>query len=78
MKGHRELEPADKDVEWAAYVAGQLEGRALAVLDVLRIRGIELDPASESRVLACRDRGQLIAWLAGALTLDRVDELFEP
>jgi hypothetical protein len=78
MKGHRELELVDKDVQWAAYVAGQLEGRALALLDVLRFRGVEVDAASETRILACRDKGQLIAWLAGALTLDRVDELFEP
>jgi hypothetical protein len=65
-------------VQWASYIGGLLEGRALAVLDLLRIRGFEIDPGSESRILACRDRDQLIAWLARTLTLVRVDELFEP
>jgi hypothetical protein len=58
--------------------AGRQEGRALAVLDLLRIRGIEIDAASEARVLVCRDTDQLLAWLARAATLARVDELFEP
>jgi hypothetical protein len=94
MQAHRELEPADEDPQWADYVptkrerasfiyvraerAGRLEGRALAVLDVLRIRGIEIDPGSEAKVLACRDSEQLLAWLARATTLTRADELFEP
>jgi hypothetical protein len=94
MKAHRELEPTDEDVQWANYVPtkrerasfmfvcgeeeGRLEGRALAVLDVLRIRGIEVDAESETRILACRDSEQLLAWLARATTLARVDELFEP
>jgi flagellar biosynthesis/type III secretory pathway protein FliH len=56
---------------------GRLEGRALAVLDVLRIRGVEVDAESEARILACRDSEQLLAWLTRATTLARVDELFE-
>jgi hypothetical protein len=94
MKAHRELEPADEDARWANYVPtkrerasfmfvcgqeeGREEGRARAVLDLLRIRGIEIDPTSEARVLACRDGDQLLAWLARAMTLARADELFEP
>jgi hypothetical protein len=57
---------------------GRQEGRALAVLDLLRVRGIEIDAASEARILACRDSDQLLAWLTLAPTLARVDELFEP
>jgi predicted transposase YdaD len=57
---------------------GRLEGRALAVLDVLRVRGVEVDAASETRILACRDSEQLRDWLARATALARVDELFEP
>jgi hypothetical protein len=57
---------------------GRLEGRVLAVLDVLRIRGIEVDAESEARILACRDSEELLAWLARATTLARIDELFEP
>lgn len=57
---------------------GLQEGRALAVLDLLRIRGIEIDAASEARILACRDSKQLRAWLARATAIAGVDELFEP
>jgi hypothetical protein len=57
---------------------GREEGRALALLDLLRIRGIALDAASEARVLACRDSKQLLAWLARATAIARIDELFEP
>jgi hypothetical protein len=57
---------------------GRQEGRALAILDLLRIRGIEIDAASEARIRDCRDSEQLLAWLALASTLARVDELFEP
>jgi hypothetical protein len=57
---------------------GREEGRALAVLDLLRIRGVEVDAESETRIRACRDDDQLLAWLARAATLARIDELFEP
>jgi hypothetical protein len=57
---------------------GERKGRALAVLDLLRIRGIEIDAESEAKVMACRDTDQLLAWLARAATLARVGELFEP
>jgi hypothetical protein len=56
---------------------GRQEGRALAVLDLLRIRGIEIDAASEAKVLACRESYQLLVWLARATAITRVDELFE-
>jgi hypothetical protein len=56
---------------------GRQEGRALALLDLLRMRGIAIDAASEARILACRDGKQLLAWLARATEIARVDELFE-
>jgi hypothetical protein len=49
MKAHREPGSADKDVQWDSYMIGRREGRALAVLDLLRIRGIKIDPESEER-----------------------------
>jgi hypothetical protein len=58
--------------------AGRLEGRALALLDVLRIRGIQVDVESKSKILACHDSEELRDWLARATVLARVDELFEP
>jgi hypothetical protein len=94
IQAHRELEPADEYERWVDYVPtkrerasflyvhgqrdGRQEGRAMSVLDLLRVRGIEIDAASEARILACRDDEQLLAWLARATTVDRVDELFEP
>jgi hypothetical protein len=48
------------------------------VLDVLRIRGVEVDAESEATILACRDSEELLAWLARATAVARVDELFEP
>jgi hypothetical protein len=58
--------------------AGRLEGRALALLDVLHIRGIQVDVVSQTKILACHDSEQLSVWLARATALARVDELFEP
>lgn len=56
---------------------GLQEGRARAVLDLLRVRGVEVDPASEARILDCRDSELLLAWLVGATSVAHVGELFE-
>lgn len=57
---------------------GLQEGRAQTLLELLRIRGLEVDADSEATILACRDTEQLSTWLARAVTATRVDELFEP
>jgi hypothetical protein len=84
----------DDDEDWSDYVLtprerksflyvngardGQYEGRAGAILDVLQLRGIEVDPATKQHILACRDSDQLHTWLARAMTLTRASELLDP
>ncbi len=55
---------------------GELRGEAKAVLTVLRARGLDVDAASEARILGCDDRQQLEAWLERAVSVSSVDELF--
>jgi hypothetical protein len=57
---------------------GLSEGRAQTLLELLRLRGLEIDASSQATILACRDTEQLTVWLARALTATGVDELFEP
>lgn len=91
MQAHQELDYPDDDADIDfdyrltkrerrsfLFVRGAQEGRARAILDVFRARGLAVDPPSEARVLACVDDEQLSAWLARAITVARVDELFEP
>jgi hypothetical protein len=56
---------------------GVEEGRARAVIDLLQDRGLAPDPATETRILDCRDATQLRAWLVRAAAISRLDELFE-
>jgi hypothetical protein len=56
---------------------GLQEGRAQSLLELLRIRGIEVDADGKATILACRDTGQLNTWLARAVTATRLDELFD-
>jgi hypothetical protein len=56
---------------------GELLGRAHALLDVLRDRGFEPDPATEARILECQELPLLRRWLARAMTIDRLDALFD-
>jgi hypothetical protein len=56
---------------------GELLGRARALLDALRDRGFEPDPATEARILECRELARLRRWLARAMTIDRLDALFD-
>jgi hypothetical protein len=45
---------------------GLQEALALAVVDVLRARNVEIDPPTEAKILACHDDALLRAWLARA------------
>jgi hypothetical protein len=93
MQAQRELEPMDEDECWDDYEpdeieresflyvrgqrAGQQEGRAQTILDLLHIRGIEVDANSEATILACTNTEQLTAWLARAVTATCLAEVFE-
>jgi hypothetical protein len=56
---------------------GLRAGRAQALLDLLRIRAVDVDAASEAKILACHDAEQLSAWLGQAITITRIEELFD-
>lgn len=55
---------------------GREQGRAQALLEVLRARGLWVDDGAESRILAERDPQVMGRWLARAIAVERVDELF--
>jgi hypothetical protein len=90
LQAYDELEPELEDEDWTddeltpherksfLYVRGERQGLVRAILELLQRRGIEVDPASEPRILACRESEQLLAWLGKALTITRADELFDP
>jgi hypothetical protein len=93
MEAHEQLDLEDGVPQWIddeisptgrrsyLFVRGQedglAEGRARAVLDLLRDRGLDPDPATEATILACRDSNLLRAWLVRAATITRLDALFE-
>jgi Uma2 family endonuclease len=54
---------------------GKAEGKAEAVVAVLRGRGLSVPAAVEERILACRDLAQLDTWLRGAATATSVEAL---
>jgi hypothetical protein len=56
---------------------GVLQGLAVAVLDLLRLRNIEVDSDAEARVLGCRDQEQLRDWHTRAFRVERAADLFE-
>lgn len=54
---------------------GKAEGEALALLKVLRARGLDVDAAAEARILATRDLALFDRWLERALVAGSVDEV---
>jgi len=55
---------------------GREEGRALAVLRVLAVRGVEVPGAIRERVLACRDASLLDEWLTRAVSAVTTSDVF--
>jgi hypothetical protein len=47
---------------------GEAKGRARAILDVLRVRGIDVPADTRERILSCTDAALLDAWLERAVT----------
>ncbi|MGQ0773631.1 MAG: hypothetical protein ACT4NY_04290 [Pseudonocardiales bacterium] len=56
-------------------VEGKAEGEARAVLAFLEARGIGVPGSAHVRIGACRDLGQLDAWVRRAATIDTIDDL---
>ncbi len=55
---------------------GQSEGKAEAVLHVLKARGIEISGSVRERVTECTDLEALETWLDRSLSVTRAEELF--
>jgi len=58
------------------FAEGYVEGVALAVLAVLRHRGVAVPAAAEERIMRCTGVEQAYEWLDRAGTVGSVDELF--
>ncbi|HEY1694661.1 MAG TPA: hypothetical protein VGG39_20965 [Polyangiaceae bacterium] len=54
---------------------GRAEGRAQAVLDVLRVRGIDISAEMRERILSCTESALLDAWLERAVTAKSVSDV---
>jgi hypothetical protein len=57
---------------------GLREGEMAALLEVLDARGIAVDAVARQKILSCGELAQLKRWLRKALTVQSVQELFEP
>lgn len=56
------------------FAAGR--GRAEAVLEILRLRGLSVTEEQRERILGCKDLAVLGRWLARAVTAAATDEVF--
>jgi hypothetical protein len=63
---------------WAQnlYRKGQAAGEAIAVLNVLRRRGIEVPPERHRQISTCTDTHLLELWLDRAIDATHIDDLF--
>jgi hypothetical protein len=57
--------------------AGRAEGEARAILAILEAQRIAATEEQRREILTCMDQDRLDKWLRLAITLSRVDELFE-
>lgn len=60
-----------------ATTEGKAEGLAIAVLDLLELRGFELDADTRAHVTACIDLDTLRAWHTRAVSAASLAEIFE-
>lgn len=61
------------------YVAqGRHEEVIAALFEVLDARGLKVDAEARQRILSCKEHEQLRAWVRKAVTVESVQELFEP
>jgi hypothetical protein len=56
---------------------GKAEGEADALLTVLATRGFEVSEDARNRITACDDLEQLKMWIARAVTITAVEQLFD-
>jgi len=55
---------------------GIVKGEARAVLQLLKIRGVEVDAEAQVRIESCEDSAQITTWLGRAMTVKSSTELF--
>jgi hypothetical protein len=60
-----------------ALVVGEARGRALALLEVLVDRGIDVPDEARERIVECCNVDQLSMWTHRAVTATTVRDLFE-
>ncbi|WP_203928714.1 hypothetical protein [Virgisporangium ochraceum] len=56
---------------------GLARGEAEALLTILSARNIDVSDGVRARITGCGDSERLSAWIRRALTIDKVDELFD-
>jgi len=54
---------------------GRQEGKAAAILEVLRTRGVDVPPEIAQRIASCADPAELAAWLTRAVTAKSAKEV---
>jgi hypothetical protein len=57
---------------------GLQKGEVAALFEVLDARGLKVDAKARKRIVACTEPAQLKGWLRKAVTVQSVQELFEP
>ena len=61
--------------KWKAE--GFLAGEAQSLLHILETRGFDVDDGARQRISDCTDTEQFKRWLSRAVTIERLDELFD-
>jgi flagellar biosynthesis/type III secretory pathway protein FliH len=56
---------------------GRAEGRAMAVLDLLAVRGVNVSPEARQRILSCTDMLTLGRWLERAMKATHITQVLE-
>lgn len=59
------------------HAEGRAEGRAAALLDILRYRALPVSDSVRERIMATRDERKLEHWFRRALMVSAADEVFE-
>lgn len=52
-------------------------GEAQSLLHILDARGFDVDDETHQRISACSDTEQFKLWLSRAVTIERLEELFD-
>ncbi|MFD1543418.1 hypothetical protein [Nonomuraea guangzhouensis] len=72
--------------EWPAYSPftkqlfdkGKVEGEAVAVIRILKARGINVPQDAHDRITECKDPDQMEEWIVRAATATTLDDVFAP